>query len=252
MTELPSPFRWSGDHITADLPGGHVLFTTRRGGVSHPPYDSLNLGPWTDDDAAAVDRNRAAVSRLVGRPLAGVRQVHGNAIVSVDARPARGHDPREQPAEADALVTDRPDVAVGVLVADCLPILVLGHGAVAAAHAGWRGLAAGVIDVAVESVRDAQIADHSPMVGVIGPGVGGCCYEVGDEVRDAFAAHGDGVRDGARIDLKAIAAAELRGAGVREVHDVGLCTLCAPAGLFFSHRRDGGTTGRQMGVAWRS
>lgn len=252
MSELPAPFRWSGDHITADLPGGHVLFTTRRGGVSHPPYDSLNLGPWTEDDAAAVDANRAAVTRLVGRPIASARQVHGTAVVSIDARPGRAADPRQDPPDADALVTDRPDVAVAVLAADCLPILVLGHGAVAAAHAGWRGLAAGVVDVAVESVRDAQVADHAPMVAVIGPGAGGCCYEVGDEVREAFAEHGDAVRDGRRIDLKAIAAERLRDAGVATVHDVGLCTLCAPAGMLFSHRRDGGTTGRQMGIAWRT
>ncbi len=252
MSELPAPFRWSGEHITADLPGGHVLFTTRRGGVSRPPYDSLNLGPWTEDEDAAVDANRAALARLVGRPLAGVRQVHGTTVVSIEERPARGEDPRHDPQEGDALVTDRPDVAVGVLVADCLPIVVVGHGAVAAAHAGWRGLASGVVDGAVEGVRDAQIADHSPMVAAIGPGAGGCCYEVGDEVRDAFAHHGDAVLDGRRIDLKAIAAAELRAAGVSEVHDVGLCTLCAPAGLLFSHRRDGGTTGRQMGLAWRS
>lgn len=252
MSELPAPFRWSGDHITADLPGGHVLFTTRRGGVSRPPYDTLNLGPWTEDDAAAVDTNRAAIATLVGRPLVGARQVHGTTVLAVEERPPRSADPRHEPAEADVLVTDRPDVALGVLVADCLPIAVIGHGAVAAAHAGWRGLAAGAVDGAVESVRDAQVVEHAPMVAVIGPGVGRCCYEVGDEVREAFAHHADDVRDGQRIDLKAIAAEELLAAGVSRVHDVGLCTMCTPPGMFFSHRRDGGTTGRQMGVVWRS
>ena len=126
------------------------------------------------------------------------------------------------------------------------------YGAVAAAHAGWRGLSSGVVDGAVETVRDAQVAEHAPMIAVIGPGAGRCCYEVGDEVREAFAHHGDDVLDGPRIDLKAIAVQELLSAGVSEVLDVGLCTMCAPSGMFFSHRRDGGTTGRQMGVVWRT
>ena len=97
----------------------------------------------------------------------------------------------------------------------------------------------------VRAVR--ELGGAGPVTAAIGPGAGGCCYEVGDEVHAAFADHGPGVRDGRNLDLKAIARRELEAAGVAEVHDVGVCTLCADPGLFFSHRRDGGTTGRQAG-----
>jgi hypothetical protein len=141
-------------------------------------------------------------------------------------------------------------VAPIVLVADCLPIALAAPGAVAMVHAGWRGLAGGVVDEGVRALR--ALGAPGAVTAAIGPGAGGCCYEVGEEVHAAFAQHGEDVHDGRKLDLKAIARRDLEAAGVAEVHDVGLCTLCAEPGLFFSHRRDGGVTGRQAGVAWRT
>jgi YfiH family protein len=239
MTALPAPFAWRGDQIALDLEHAHVRFTTRRGGVSAGPYASLNLGPWTDDAPAAVGENRARVARLAGvtRLLQG-HQVHGTQV-SVEA--GAGED-------ADGQVTARRDVAPIVLVADCLPIALVARGAVGMVHAGWRGLAGGIVARGVEAIRAAS-RDSDHVVAAVGPGAGGCCYEVGDEVRAAF-----GIADPQTptVDLAAIAAGQLAAAGVDEVHVTGLCTLCADPELLFSHRRDGGVTGRQAGLAWRS
>jgi len=247
---LPEPFRRHGHHIRADLDGGHVVFTTRHGGLSSGAFASLNLGPWTEDDPVTVDANREILARYAGRPLAGVFQVHGSAVRIVD-EPPRAADPRTDATEADALVTSRDDVALGVLTADCMPIALVADAAVAAVHAGWRGLAAGIVEAAVGKLR-AAAGERAVVTAAIGPAAGRCCYEVGDEVRSAFATEDDDVHEGRRIDLKLIATRRLRAAGVAVVHDTGLCTLCAPAGLLFSHRRDDGVTGRQMGVVWRS
>ncbi len=205
---LPQPFTWRGDHVHARLPGGEVLFTTRRGGVSVGTYTSLNLGPWTDDDPASVKRNRARVAAEVGRPLAGVRQVHERAVHEVFGPPPRAEE-RDAAAKADALITRSADVAVGVLVADCLPIVLVAPTGVAAVHAGWRGLAAGVVQRAVEALI-AGAGGPETVHAAIGPGARGCCYEVGDDVRNAFAVHGDAVRDERRVDLPAIARAHPR------------------------------------------
>jgi YfiH family protein len=243
---LPAPFEPVGDHIGIALPGGHALFTTRRGGVSEGPYASLNLGRWTDDDPGAVAENRTRLAAIVGVPLDAVaqgRQAHGARVRRVTA-------PDPQLEEADGQATNLTQTAALVLTADCLPIALLARGAVAMLHAGWRGLAGGIVAEGAAALRELDAV--GPLAAAIGPGAGCCCYEVGDEVRDAFSRHGDAVRDGRRLDLKAVARAELHAAGVEEVHDVGLCTLCADPALFFSHRRDGGVTGRQAGVAWRS
>ena len=246
---LEAPFRRSGEHIAADLPGAHVLFTTRRGGVSTGPYASLNLGLWTDDEAAYVHVNRDRLAAVVGvargRFQQG-RQVHGTHVRALDAPPDLG----EEPAPADGQATSVAGVAPIVLVADCLPIALAAPGAAAMLHAGWRGLADGVVAAGVAAVR--ALGASGPVAAAIGPGAGGCCYEVGEEVHAAFAAHGEEVRNGPNLDLKAVARRELEAAGVQRVDDVGLCTLCADRVLFFSHRRDGGVTGRQAGVAWRS
>jgi YfiH family protein len=221
-------FRAAGEHLAIDLPGGTALFTTRRGGVSEGPYASLNLGLWTDDDAGRVRDNRERVRAEVGaQRLAQGRQVHGTRVV-VDA---------EGVEDADGQVTTAPGVAAIVLVADCLPVALAGPERVAMVHAGWRGLAAGVLEGGVEATGAVAAA--------IGPGIGPCCYEVGDDVRAVF---GTSERT---LDLKAIARARLEDAGVREIHDCGLCTSC-DAERFFSHRRDRGVTGRQAGLAWRS
>ena len=221
-------FRTHGEHLAIDLPGGTALFTTRRGGVSEGAFASLNLGLWTDDDSGCVQLNRERVQAQAGvARLAQGRQVHGTRVV-VDG---------EGIEEADGQVTTKPGVAALVLVADCLPVALAGSEGVGVVHAGWRGLAAGVLETGVEAA--------GAVCAAIGPGIGPCCYEVGDDVRAVF---GTTERT---LDLKAIARARLEAAGVRDVHDCGLCTSC-DAERFFSHRRDRGVTGRQAGLAWRS
>jgi YfiH family protein len=214
--------------VAIDLPGGTALFTTRRGGVSTGPYASLNLGLKTDDDTASVRANYERLREQVGAVrLAQGRQVHGTHVV-VDGQGIE---------EADGQATSAPGVAAIVLVADCLPVALAGPDRVGVVHAGWRGLAAGVVEAGIEAT--------GAVVAAIGPGIGPCCYEVGDDVRAVF---GTSERT---LDLKAVARARLEAAGVREVHDCGLCTAC-DAERFFSHRRDRGVTGRQAGLAWRS
>jgi YfiH family protein len=227
-------------HIELDLPGAHVRFTTRAGGVSEGPYASLNLGRWTDDDPCAVAENcRRAAD---GRPLAFGRQVHGTRVLTVD-----GATPDDAIADADGVATAASGVAALVLTADCLPIALATPNAIAMVHAGWRGLADGVLEEGVRAVR--ALGGDGPLHAAIGPGAGVCCYEVGDEVAARFP---DWPRRTDRtIDLKAIAAQRLRVAGVVEVHDVARCTMCEPD-VFFSHRASGGLTGRQGGLAWRS
>jgi YfiH family protein len=248
---LPAPFHPVAEHIGAELPGARVLFTTRRGGVSAGPYESLNLGLWTDDEPGAVGENRERVARLTGiarERFAQGRQVHEADVARVTAPPEPGYEP--QPADGQA--TPLAGVAPVVLTADCLPVAVAGHGVVAMLHAGWRGLAGGVLEAGVTAVR--ELGAEGPLEAAIGPGAGPCCYEVGDEVRTAFAGMdppGAFMR-GRNLDLKRIARAQLAAAGVERVHDVGLCTICSDPGLFFSHRRDAGVTGRQAGVAWRA
>lgn len=217
-----------------ELPHGvHALFTTRRGGVSQPPFDTLNLGLWTEDERAAVDENRRRALALTGAGrFAFGRQVHG-ATVLRDAT---------QLADADGQVTTQDGTAPIVLTADCLPIALAGEQALGMVHAGWRGLAGGVIEEGV--ARTGPVA-----AAAIGPCARGCCYEVGDEVRGALGLEPAGRP--ALIDLPAIAAERLRAAGVERIDDCGLCTMCSDPSLFFSHRRDGPRTGRQAGIAWR-
>jgi YfiH family protein len=243
--QLPPPFETVGEHVGATLPGGRVLFTTRRGGVSKGAHASLNLGRWTEDDPTAVQRNREILADTIRHPLDAVvqtRQVHGDRVERIATRRETG----TLPPDADGQATTQADLALLVLTADCLPVALVGRQAVAMLHAGWRGLASGILAEGVRAVR--ELGDDGPLQAAIGPGAGGCCYEVGDEVRTAF-----GTQDGGRkLDLKAIARRELEAAGVEDIHDAGLCTLCADPELFFSHRRDGGVTGRQAGVVWRS
>ena len=232
----PEPFELRGDHLAIELPGASVVFTTRRGGHSQGPYTSLNLGLKTDDDREAVVANRAALAEELGVELTFVRQVHGRDVVMVDG-------PNRELPEADGQATARGGVGLAMLAADCLPVAVACESAVAVVHAGWRGLAAGVIEEGVRALR--ELDGRGPLHAAIGPGAGPCCYEVGDEVRARF---GTVERT---LDLKAIARAQLEAAGAEAVHDTGLCTMCSPE-LFFSHRRDKGVTGRQAGIAWLS
>lgn len=224
--------RW----LEADLGGARAAFSTRRGGVSDSPFDSLNLGLLTEDDEAAVAENRRRLAAALGFELAQLvfaRQVHGARLVQ--------HPRDGGPVEADGHVVVEPGLAPLVFVADCLPIALFGPGGLALVHAGWRGVAKGILGEATAAVEAAAAA--------VGPGIGSCCYEVGDEVRDTFAGLGEGVAAGRMLDLSEVARRLLAEAGVERIEVAGLCTSCEEE-LFFSHRRDHGRTGRQAGVAW--
>jgi polyphenol oxidase len=245
---LPQPFRWAGPHIAADLPGGHVLFSTRRGGVSEGPFASLNLGRLTRDDPCRVDRNRALLGQHVGLPWRRVvfgRQVHGARVRRAQEPAGAGRDVQDEDGQA----TGHRDVATLVFTADCLPIALVSAAGVATLHGGWRGLAAGIVAEGVRALR--EVGGDGPVQAALGPSARGCCYEVGEEVHAHFGAY-DARRGVRRLALDVVAADQLRAAGVETVHDTGLCTMCAGDELFFSHRRDGGVTGRQAGVAWRA
>jgi len=234
-------FCWDGDHLAIDLDGATAVFTTRRGGVSEGPFASLNLGRRTGDDGPRVETNRERLASAIGSDwgrFARAIQVHGTRVRRVETTPQRD-DPWE---EADGHATALPGVPALVFVADCLPVALAGPNGVAMVHAGWRGLADGIL---VEGVG--AIGGPDGVQAAIGPGIGPCCYEVGDEVRERFPAD---AAQGRHLDLKRAARGALAGAGVTEVHDAELCTSCHPE-LFFSHRRDQGTTGRQAGVVWR-
>ncbi len=140
-------------------------------------------------------------------------------------------------------MTGREGLGLLVLVADCLPVALAAPGQVAMLHCGWRGLAGGIVARAAAEFGDAPAA-------AVGPGIGQCCYEVGDEVLEAFSDVPDAA-DGHMLDLRRVAEARLRAAGVERIEHVDLCTACRPD-LFFSHRRDNGVTGRQAGVVWRT
>ncbi len=233
--------RW----LEAELPGARAAFTTRVGGISKAPYDALNVAIKTGDEPGRVVDNRRQIAAALGLAPENVlmgHQVHGAEL--------RWHDGPQQPRvyaegvpspdDVDAQATDQPGLAPLVVTADCLPVALAGPGGVAMAHGGWRGLAGGVLARAAQAV-DAKAA-------AVGPGIGPCCYEVGDEVLGAFSDL-DGVAEGRMLNLPAVARALLERAGVKRVESAELCTSCNPD-LFFSHRRDGERTGRQCGVAW--
>ena len=243
LPELRAPFRWDGEHVRADVGDAHVLLTTRRGGVSTGPFASLNLGRLTADDGANVDENRRRVAAATGCPrerfLFG-KQVHGATVRRATEPPGPARPRTDEDGQATAL---RGHPAL-VFVADCTPVLLAAGGAVAALHCGWRGTAAGIVAEGIAALR--EVGGAGPITAVIGPGARACCYEVGDEVHAAFEGYDASV--GRYLDLPKVLRAQLAEA---TVHDVGLCTLCW-FGLFFSHRRDGGVTGRQAGVVWQS
>ena len=272
----PDP-AWPPLLVAEDLLGAGVVaaFTGRVGGSSAPPYATLNLGLAVGDDLRRVLANRrrvATVLGLAGRPWALARQVHGVTILRVGAgdpgadppaagRPgvaagALGQGPPEGKAplgEGDGLVTTDTGVVLAVLTADCAPVLLAdpGTGVVGAVHAGWRGLAAGVVEAGVAAMTGLG-ADPAAVVGLVGPAAGGCCYEVGQDVREAvggrYPAALATTRDGRpALDPAAGAAQALERAGVGQVRLAGECTVDL-AGRYFSHRRDHGRTGRQAGL----
>lgn len=208
-----------------------VAFSARHGGVSEAPFDSLNLGASGGDDLDAVAENRRRVANAAGfdvRRLALTRQVHGVDLLRVpsDAAGVLG--------DADGLATDGKKVVLGILSADCAAVAIAGDGGVALVHAGWRGLAGGIVERGVRAVGRAQAA-------WVGPAIGACCYEVGPEVVAAWARARLPVTDATHVDPRRGAVAALRAAGVHSIATVDECTACG--GDFFSHRRDG-VTGR--------
>jgi YfiH family protein len=235
--------------IDWDAPGPYrVAFSTRLGGVSDGPFSSLNLGIRTEDDPARVVENRTRFCVAVDADPDGATmawQRHGATVTR--ARPRGIVTPGTVYDHCDGLWSDEPGRAMLLLTADCLPIAIARTDrlpAVGILHAGWRGLLAGIAAAGVRALGGGGLA------AVIGPSIGPCCYEVGDEValpfREAFG--DDVVRDG-KLDLWTSAERALRAAGVQHVDRFDLCTSCDPE-RFFSHRRDQGRTGRQGVMAY--
>lgn len=234
--------RW----LEARLPGATAAFSTRVGGESVGAFESLNIGLFTDDEPDAVFANRHRLAGALGRDPTGVlmgHQVHAAEVLRHQSRPTPNPfaEQAPRPPEVDGQATAEPALTPLVQVADCLPVALAGEGGVAMLHCGWRGLAAGIVARGAEEV--------SATAAAIGPGIGPCCYEVGDEVLGEFAELGAGITDGRMLDLPEVARRLLAAAGVESVQSAGLCTSCEPE-LFFSHRRDRRRNGRQAGLVW--
>ena len=222
--------------------------TTRAGGVSADPFVSLNLGDHVGDDPVAVAKNRQRLVSLLGCRPAWLSQVHGVAVA--EASP-------DLLVEADASWSATPGVACAIMTADCLPALFCDRAGtrVAAAHAGWRGLAAGVLEASVAALG----CPPSEVLVWLGPAIGPQAFEVGGEVRAAFMAHDPAAADAFRVvpgtndtwlgDLYLLARQRLARVGVTAIHGGGLCTV-SDAQRFYSFRRDR-VTGRMASVIWR-
>jgi YfiH family protein len=230
---------------TLELPGARAIFSTRQGGVSEGPYESLNLGILTDDDPGRVTVNRTRLAEAAG--VEPGRVVMGWQVHGTDLREWEGPDPQvayAQPGDkelprVDGHLTDEAGLGLLVLVADCYPVALSDGRRAAMLHCGWRPLAGGIVERAVA-------AFGSPPAAAVGPGIGGCCYEVGPEVSERFA-DVPGAVDGRMLDLRRVIAARLEAAGVSQIEHLDRCTSCEPE-LYFSHRRDNGVTGRQGGL----
>ncbi len=226
-----------------------VGFTTRAGGVSSGAYESLNLGILTDDDPANVVENRCRVCRESGTDAATATmawQHHGAEVRRAEPRgivtPGTLYD------RCDGLWSDAPGQAMLLLTADCLPVAIArtnsAEPALAILHVGWRGLLAGIVASGADALGKGKLA------AAIGPGIGPCCYEVGEELAEPFRRRfGPNVVPDGRLDLWEATEQALRDAGCGEVERTDLCTHCHPE-LFFSHRRDKGRTGRQGVIAY--
>jgi polyphenol oxidase len=220
-----------------ELPGdGRALFTARAEG---------NMSSVAGDGSERGEEARERLRAQLGlERLARGYQVHGSFVQLVEAAPP-GEPTGVARREADGQATALRGVGTMVLAADCLPVALGCRGAVAMIHAGWRGLAAGVLEQGVRTL--AALAPEEEIVAIVGPCAGVCCYEVGPEVHAAL---GAGHREGRHADLRAIAHDRLLAAGAAEVRDERACTICDER--FFSHRREGERAGRQVGVAWLS
>lgn len=227
------------DVIRWDAPGPYdVAFSTRRGGVSEGPYASLNLGLKTGDDPERIQENRSRACAETGSDLERLALgfQHHSATVNRASPGLRG-------VPGDGLWTDEPGIPLLAIVADCLPIAVVRRNgatpALAVLHAGWIGMLAGLIEAGVAALGEGRTA------AVVGPAIGPCCYEVGEEVAAPYRARfGRDVMRRKRLDLRTAAGRALGEAGVTSVEHVDLCTACNPE-LFFSHRRDGKPRGVQ-------
>jgi polyphenol oxidase len=255
-------------------PGVRAVFTTRAGGASAPPFDSLNLGDHVRDDTAAVAANRVRLAQAIGARPVFLQQVHGTEVLALTHDTADG-------ATADACLSSQPGLACTVMVADCLPVLFAHRSGavVAAAHAGWRGLAGvgssqaqGVLETTLQALARAvggaagAVSDVAADTVVwLGPCIGPHAFEVGPEVREAFvarlpeAAQAFREQPGGKLlaDLPRLARQRLAALGVVSVHgndgSEGWCTVARPD-VFFSHRRDAarlGSTGRMAVCVWR-
>jgi YfiH family protein len=229
--------------IRWEAEGYEVAFTTRVGGVSEGPYASLNLGRKSGDDVERVDENRRIACATIGADLEKLAlnyQVHSARVLRAE--------PVTRGEHADGLWTDEPGLPVLAMSADCLPIVLARSGedapAVAVLHAGWKGLLAGIVQAGAHALGGGALR------AAIGPAIGPCCYEVGEEVaapyRERF---GDDVVRGRHLDLWTSAERALRAAGIEQVDRFDRCTACEPE-TFFSHRRDAGRTGRQGVIAY--
>jgi len=225
--------------------GYEVAFTTRVGGVSEGPFASLNLGRKSGDDVARADENRRIACEAIGADVAKLAlnyQVHSDRVVQAEPG-ARGE-------HADGLWTHEPGIPILAMSADCLPIAIVRldteEPAVAVLHAGWRGLLAGIAAAGTRALGGGTLA------AAVGPAIGPCCYEVGEEVAAPFRERfGDDVVRQGRLDLWTSAERALHAAGVEGIHRFDRCTACEPE-TFFSHRRDHGRTGRQGVIAYVS
>jgi YfiH family protein len=229
--------------IPWQVDGYAVVFTTRLGGVSEGPFASLNLGRKSGDDVERVDENRRIACEAIGADLEELAlnfQVHSARVVRAA--------PRMRGEHADGLWTDEPGLPILAMSADCLPIVLArtdgSEPAVCVLHAGWKGLLAGIVEAGTATLGEGVLA------AAIGPGIGPCCYEVGEEVaapyRERF---GEDVLHESRLDLWTSAERALRSAGVERIDRFDRCTACEPES-FFSHRRDRGRTGRQGVIAY--
>jgi YfiH family protein len=247
---LLRPARWPA--------GGGALMTTRAGGISTGPFASLNLRaqPGHPEDVVAVAENRRRFAATLAAAPVFLEQVHGTRVVRLAADDA-GHG--LEPLRADASITTTPGIACTVQVADCLPVLFAtrdGRG-VGAAHAGWRGLAGGVLEATVAALREATRAAPGDIVAWLGACIGPDAFEVGEDVREAFDAdetrhfRAAPARDGRRkwfADLPALARGRLLRLGLVDIEACGLCTA-SDTSRFFSYRREG-LTGRLAAAAW--
>ena len=237
-SEQPGCWRLRGSDVPV------VAFSTRTGGVSDGAYDSLNHGFSTDDNPDLVRANRDRLcAHLDIDAVTTVGQVHGTTVIEAQ-KPGLS-------AQGDVLVTTDPDLALAVTTADCFGVVLWDQRrtVVAVAHAGWRGVVAGAIENTLRSIRSRS--PDGPYRAVIGPGIRQCCFEVGNEVADLFPA--DVVRAASPrpfLDLARVVHRRLLASGIAadSILDVSVCTSCSP-GLFFSHRRDRGKTGRHWALA---